>query len=54
LGPEAVNPGVHLVLARWIAGFTWLPGLCALRQVTPAPLPGSRDGTLSWPDRWDI
>jgi hypothetical protein len=25
LGPEAVNPGVHLVLARWIAGFTWLP-----------------------------
>jgi hypothetical protein len=25
LGPEAVNPGVHLVLARRIPGFTWLP-----------------------------
>ena len=50
-----VNPGIHLALSRWIPGITWLPpGAYALWPVTPAPLPRSLDGTLGWPDRWDI
>ncbi|HJY57328.1 MAG TPA: hypothetical protein VJ418_13155 [Streptosporangiaceae bacterium] len=29
LGQEAVNPGIHLVLARSIPGFTWYAALTA-------------------------